>query len=560
MHVCEGALQHLRGKKRVTKAILYISGDGLRVVDQENNRGLVVDQTIEKVSFCSPDRHNDKGFAYICRDGATRRWMCHGFMAIKESGERLSHAVGCAFGICLEKKKKREAEVVAFQATQALATQVKPLPTSVSANGGPNGFARTNAAYNSFRRQLSITERKQDPQTAIINEPPPTTNPKAALEESLFKPRPAPNPSLFDRQGSFKAPGSITNAGNFRRFNSLRSDLMPIQFNSPRTLHNEPIYEGDETWPDSGNGYGSMQTSTSLQFNHLLEGNKENGVQASNGVANQGWQESPMKYGQPLHMDMSSSYAYPPGNGYTDAGPLSNRSMKADEWLEQTFKASLNLGSTSSHYSTPPITSTFSHDSLSNLTNTSTRTQLIPHSLSSDSTGIASANFGYVSGPPPAMPPPPLPPAVILRSPEKSVYDHLSGNEIRAPSPMSPTPSSTSRTPPRKSSSARKSIEYQILEEVDAPLSPPRNTPIPPLATNPNTKMVEVDVFGQPVFNPTNAVNTTRNGKEITPPITKPVDPFDVKWSTLVLQSTTVNGQQKSTPNPFSSESASVNV
>jgi hypothetical protein len=68
---------------------------------------------------------------------------------------------------------------------------------------GPNGFARTNAAYNSFRRQLSITERKQDPQTAIINEPPPTTNPKAALEESLFKPRPAPNPSLFDRQVKF---------------------------------------------------------------------------------------------------------------------------------------------------------------------------------------------------------------------------------------------------------------------------------------------------------------------------------------------------------------------
>jgi hypothetical protein len=81
------------------------------------------------------------------------------------------------------------------------------------------------------------------------------------------------------------------------------------QFNSPRTLHNEPIYEGDETWPDSGNGYGNMQTSTSLQFNHLLEGNKENGVQASNGVANQGWQDSPMKYGQPLHMDMSSGYA-----------------------------------------------------------------------------------------------------------------------------------------------------------------------------------------------------------------------------------------------------------
>lgn len=29
--------------------MLYVSGDGLRVVDQENNRGLLVDQTIEKV-------------------------------------------------------------------------------------------------------------------------------------------------------------------------------------------------------------------------------------------------------------------------------------------------------------------------------------------------------------------------------------------------------------------------------------------------------------------------------------------------------------------------------
>lgn len=46
---------------------------------------MIVDQTIEKVSFCAPDRNHDKGFAYICRDGTTRRWICHGFMAIKES-------------------------------------------------------------------------------------------------------------------------------------------------------------------------------------------------------------------------------------------------------------------------------------------------------------------------------------------------------------------------------------------------------------------------------------------------------------------------------------------
>jgi hypothetical protein len=48
-------------------------------------QGLIVDQTIEKVSFCAPDRNHDKGFSYICRDGTTRRWMCHGFLALKES-------------------------------------------------------------------------------------------------------------------------------------------------------------------------------------------------------------------------------------------------------------------------------------------------------------------------------------------------------------------------------------------------------------------------------------------------------------------------------------------
>lgn len=49
------------------------------------SQGLIVDQTIEKVSFCAPDRNHEKGFSYICRDGTTRRWMCHGFLASKDS-------------------------------------------------------------------------------------------------------------------------------------------------------------------------------------------------------------------------------------------------------------------------------------------------------------------------------------------------------------------------------------------------------------------------------------------------------------------------------------------
>ncbi|PIO37651.1 hypothetical protein AB205_0169110 [Aquarana catesbeiana] len=71
---------------------------------------LLLDQTIEKVSFCAPDRNFDRAFSYICRDGTTRRWICHCFMAVKDTGERLSHAVGCAFAACLERKQKREKE------------------------------------------------------------------------------------------------------------------------------------------------------------------------------------------------------------------------------------------------------------------------------------------------------------------------------------------------------------------------------------------------------------------------------------------------------------------
>lgn len=58
--------------------------------DHANDRNcfpqdLILDQTIEKVSFCAPDRNFERAFSYICRDGTTRRWICHCFMAIKDS-------------------------------------------------------------------------------------------------------------------------------------------------------------------------------------------------------------------------------------------------------------------------------------------------------------------------------------------------------------------------------------------------------------------------------------------------------------------------------------------
>ena len=61
-------------------------------------------------------------------------------------GERLSHAVGCAFAICLEKKQQREKEKV-----------------SVTFTDNGTSFTR----LGSFR-QASVTERLADPQSAMV--------------------------------------------------------------------------------------------------------------------------------------------------------------------------------------------------------------------------------------------------------------------------------------------------------------------------------------------------------------------------------------------------------
>lgn len=90
------------------KSVLWISPDSLRVLEDKTST-LLLDQTIEKVSFCAPDSQYAKMFSYICRDGTTRKWWCYSFEARKGvKGERLSHAVGCAFTACLKRKQDLE--------------------------------------------------------------------------------------------------------------------------------------------------------------------------------------------------------------------------------------------------------------------------------------------------------------------------------------------------------------------------------------------------------------------------------------------------------------------
>ncbi|XP_023333632.1 protein numb homolog [Eurytemora carolleeae] len=204
MQVCEEALKLLKTTKRKPiRGILHVSGDGLRVSDPET-KCLVLDQTIEKVSFCAPDRYYEKGFSYICRDGTTKRWMCHGFLSVGDSGERISHAVGCAFAICLEKKQQREKDPVAFHY-----------------NKKDNTFVR----FGSFQ-QGSIKDRLQDPQVFKPGAPaPPAPVEPPANPHAVARPK-ASN-LMYLRQASMRGLGQLAGVTPFKRQSSLRLEQLP---------------------------------------------------------------------------------------------------------------------------------------------------------------------------------------------------------------------------------------------------------------------------------------------------------------------------------------------
>jgi len=211
MQVCEEAVKRLKSdirknrkttffglrKKKKIRAMLYITPDALRVVE-DSTKALLLDQTIEKVSFCAPDRNYERSFSYICRDGTTRRWLCHSFFAIKDSGERLSHAVGCAFAACLEKKQKREKE-------------------GVSATYANNGT--TFAREGSFRVKTLTEQRAENEQSSEVN----NETAKTTVEVHNIKaiPRPHAPPHLL-RQASMR---SLRSSQRVNQFNLMIADL-----------------------------------------------------------------------------------------------------------------------------------------------------------------------------------------------------------------------------------------------------------------------------------------------------------------------------------------------
>ncbi|XP_052502196.1 protein numb homolog isoform X2 [Budorcas taxicolor] len=245
MHICEDAVKRLKAErkffkgffgktgKKAVKAVLWVSADGLRVVD-EKTKDLIVDQTIEKVSFCAPDRNFDRAFSYICRDGTTRRWICHCFMAVKDTGERLSHAVGCAFAACLERKQKREKEcgvTATFDASRTTFTR-------------EGSFRVTTATEQAEREEImkQIQDAKKD-KTAdgssvapgnIATSPSSPTSPTLDATASLEMNNPHAIPrrhapiEQLARQGSFRGfPALSQKMSPFKRQLSLRINELP---------------------------------------------------------------------------------------------------------------------------------------------------------------------------------------------------------------------------------------------------------------------------------------------------------------------------------------------
>ncbi|XP_071414382.1 protein numb homolog isoform X7 [Pithys albifrons albifrons] len=239
MHICEDAVKRLKSSgKKAVKAVLWVSADGLRVVD-EKTKDLIVDQTIEKVSFCAPDRNFDRAFSYICRDGTTRRWICHCFMAVKDTGERLSHAVGCAFAACLERKQKREKEcgvTATFDASRTTFTREGSFRVTT---------ATEQAEREEVMRQMPDAKAAETevktvaPGAAPNNTAPssgsptsPTAEVAASLDKEMSNPhaiprRHAPIEQLA-RQGSFRGfPALSQKMSPFKRQLSLRINELP---------------------------------------------------------------------------------------------------------------------------------------------------------------------------------------------------------------------------------------------------------------------------------------------------------------------------------------------
>ncbi|XP_051252162.1 protein numb homolog isoform X6 [Dicentrarchus labrax] len=353
MHICEDAVKRLKtdrkffkgffakaGKKPV-RAVLWVSADGLRVVD-DKTKDLILDQTIEKVSFCAPDRNFERAFSYICRDGTTRRWICHCFMAIKDSGERLSHAVGCAFAACLERKQKREKEcgvTATFDANR----------TTFTREGSFRVTTATEAAEREeVMRQLQDAKKAETDVSMAGNSTTGVTN--SLAHQSGGSPSPSSSPPLsvstlgpqviprrhapadvIARQGSFRGfPALSQKTSPFKRQLSLRMNELPS------TMQRKSDFPMKNTVPEV-EGEGDSISSLCTQITSAFSGPPEDPFSSAPMPKPASSPQSPVAPGSnwssptPVIVVPPTSSPVMPSHKRTPS--------EADRWLEEVTKS-----------------------------------------------------------------------------------------------------------------------------------------------------------------------------------------------------------------------------
>uniref|UniRef100_A0A8C2IQT3 NUMB endocytic adaptor protein n=1 Tax=Cyprinus carpio TaxID=7962 RepID=A0A8C2IQT3_CYPCA len=349
MHICEDAVKRLKtaGKKAV-RAVLWVSADGLRVVD-DKTKDLILDQTIEKVSFCAPDRNFEHAFSYICRDGTTRRWICHCFMAIKDSGERLSHAVGCAFAACLERKQKREKEcgvTATFDANRTTFTREGSFRVTT---------ATEQAEREEVMRQLQDA-KKADSEGVLGGSCVGVSNPVVTLAgpngSSSSPPLPmatlAPqeaNPHAIPRrhapvealarQGSFRAfPALSQKTSPFKRQMSLRMNELPS------TMQRKSDFPIKNTVPEV-EGEGDSISSLCTQITSTFSGPPEDPFSSAPMPKPASSPQSPSAPGSEWPNPAPAVGALPTVNTNLSSPSSSHKRTpsEADRWLEEVTKS-----------------------------------------------------------------------------------------------------------------------------------------------------------------------------------------------------------------------------
>ncbi|KAM7403621.1 hypothetical protein PAMA_004183 [Pampus argenteus] len=264
-------------------------------------------------------------------------------MAIKDSGERLSHAVGCAFAACLERKQKREKEcgvTATFDANR----------TTFTREGSFRVTTATEAAEREeVMRQLQDAKKAETDVKLVGNSSTSVTNPSA--HQTGGSPSPSSSPPLsvsglgpqaiprrhapaeaLARQGSFRGfPALSQKTSPFKRQLSLRMNELPS------TMQRKSDFPMKNTVPEV-EGEGDSISSLCSQITTAFSGPPEDPFSSAPMPKPASSPQSPVA---PAGNDWSSPtpvIVVPPTS--SPVMPSHKRTpSEADRWLEEVTKS-----------------------------------------------------------------------------------------------------------------------------------------------------------------------------------------------------------------------------